>query len=112
MSIWIRNKSWLLSVGLFFTVMLSACAFPGLTTTSAALPQVSHTDRQPTLPAIHFPQDEGAHDDLTEWWYYTGHLQAVDASGTSHTYGFEFVIFQVSRSDLPLVYPAHFAITD
>jgi predicted secreted hydrolase len=112
MSIWRRNKSWLLSVGLFLTVMLSSCAFPGLTTTSAALPQVSHTDRQPALPAIRFPQDEGAHDDLTEWWYYTGHLQAVDALGKSHIYGFEFVIFQVSRSDLPLVYPAHFAITD
>ena len=112
MSVWVRNKSWLLSIGLFLTMILSSCAFPGLATTSATLPQVSHTDGQSVLPALRFPQDEGAHNDLTEWWYYTGHLQAVDALGKQHVYGFEFVIFQVSRSDLPFVYPAHFAITD
>ena len=112
MSAWIRDKSWLVSVCLFLVVILSSCAFPGLTTTTATLPQVRHSDEQPTLPPIRFPQDEGAHHNLTEWWYYTGHMQATDAAGKRHTYGFELVIFQVSRSDLPLVYPAHFAITD
>lgn len=112
MSVWIRNKCWLASACLFLTVMLSSCAFPGLTTTMATLPQVSHTDSQPALPAIRFPQDEGAHHDLTEWWYYTGHMQATDARGKQHSYGFELVFFQVSRSDLPLVYPAQFAISD
>jgi predicted secreted hydrolase len=112
MSVWLRNRSRLVSTCLFLIVVLSSCAFPGLTTTIATLPQVSHTDTQPALPAIRFPQDEGAHHNLTEWWYYTGHMQATDATGKQHTYGFELVIFQVSRSDLPLVYPAHFAITD
>ncbi|NJN54600.1 MAG: hypothetical protein HC804_07485 [Anaerolineae bacterium] len=29
--------------------------------------------------AIQFPRDLGAHDEYqTEWWYYTGNLQASD----------------------------------
>ena len=61
---------------------------------------------------MRFPQDEGAHNDLTEWWYYTGHLEATDTAGKDHRYGFELVIFQALRSDLPPVYAAHFAISD
>ena len=64
------------------------------------------------MPPVHFPQDEGAHNNLTEWWYYTGHLDATDTEGKSHRYGFELVVFQALRSDLPPVYAAHFAISD
>lgn len=28
------------------------------------------------LPPVRLPQDEGPHDVLAEWWYYTGHLYA------------------------------------
>ncbi|GLV56920.1 carotenoid 1,2-hydratase [Dictyobacter sp. S3.2.2.5] len=114
MRLWMRYTSvWMLAVGgLLLTLLLSSCAFPGMTTTSATLPQVSEQPTKTVLPPIEFPRDEGKHNDLTEWWYYTGHMQATDASGKSHTYGFELVFFQAIRSNLPTVYPAHFAISD
>ena len=101
-----------LAIALIIIALLSSCSFPGLASTSAQLPPVSEKATPPVLPPIHFPQDEGAHNDLTEWWYYTGHLQGSDASGKTHQYGFELVIFQIQRSTLPTFYPAHFAITD
>ncbi len=57
---------------------------------------------------ITFPRDEAAHPSLTEWWYYTGHLQAADGS----RYGFESVIFQATRNNIPPYFAAHAAITD
>ncbi len=93
-------------------MLLSACSFPGLAETSAQLPSVNEKQPAAQLPPVHFPQDEGAHNNLTEWWYYTGHLNATDASGKEHHYGFELVFFQALRSDLPAIYPAHFAISD
>ncbi|GCE17234.1 lipocalin-like domain-containing protein [Dictyobacter kobayashii] len=106
------RSAWLLGMSLLCTLLLSSCAFPGLATTSATLPQVSQQPTKTELPPIHFPQDEGAHNNLTEWWYYTGHMQATDTKGKQHTYGFELVFFQALRSNLPAVYPAHFAISD
>ncbi len=93
-------------------VALSSCAFPGIVTTSAQLPVVTATPQATPLPPIRFPQDEAPHRDLTEWWYYTGHMTAVTPSGAQHHYGFELVFFQALRSDLPPVYAAHFAISD
>jgi len=55
-----------------------------------------------------FPRDDAPHDNLTEWWYYTGHLLGDDGA----RYGFEFVVFQVVRGDNPVVYLAHMAVTD
>lgn len=60
------------------------------------------------LRPITFPLDDGPHDNLTEWWYYTGHLFDPDGG----LYGFEFVIFQVIRGDYPVAYVAHAAVTD
>lgn len=97
---------------LLFLLFLSACDFPGLVSTSAQLPLVNQKQATPKLLPIIFPRDEGVHNGLTEWWYYTGHLEAVDATGNQHQYGFELVVFRVSRSDLPPIYPAHFAISD
>lgn len=93
-------------------LVLTSCAFPGMVSTSQQLPPVRPTPQATSLPPIRFPQDEGAHNDLTEWWYYTGHLTATDSQGQTHQYGFEFVIFQALRSDLPPVYTSHFAISD
>ena len=94
-------------------VLLASCGFPGVVASSAQLPQVSQkTQPQAQLPPVRFPQDEAAHNDLTEWWYYTGHLNATEPNGQQHYYGFELVIFQALRSDLPPVYAAHFAISD
>ncbi len=91
---------------------LSSCGFPGIVSTSEQLPRVNEQATAQQLPPIHFPQDEGAHNDLTEWWYYTGHFDATDTSGKAHRYGFELVTFQALRSDLPPVYASHFAISD
>jgi predicted secreted hydrolase len=93
-------------------LVLSACGFPGVVSTSAQLPTVSVKPASTPLPPIRFPQDEAPHRDLTEWWYYTGHMNAVIQGGQVHHYGFELVFFQVLRGDLPPVYAAHFAISD
>ncbi len=82
--------------------MLSACA-------PAAAPLPPAPAPTPTVtPPVQFPRDAGAHDVLTEWWYYTGHLTTAD----HHAYGFEFTVFQVRREGDPTGYLAHYAITD
>ncbi len=91
---------------------LTGCTFPGVITSSQKLPTVSQQTPTTNLPPVRFPQDEGAHNNLTEWWYYTGHLSATERNGKTHQYGFELVVFQALRSDLPPVYPSHFAISD
>lgn len=83
--------------------VVSACATPVHQPLRAATPLPTPTPRPIRLPA-----DDAPHDDLTEWWYYTGHL----SGSRGQRYGFEFVIFQVKRQDIPVYYPSHFAITD
>jgi predicted secreted hydrolase len=59
------------------------------------------------LPVV-LPRDDGPHDRLTEWWYYTGHLRDTDGG----RYGFEFVIFRAERGRFPTSWVSHLAITD
>ncbi len=74
-----------------------------------ALPATSPSATPPHDPRpLTFPRDEAPHDRLTEWWYYTGHLQA--ASG--QRFGFEFVIFRAERGSFPVSWAAHLALTD
>lgn len=108
-----KKQRWVLALLLFGLVgILTSCSFPGIASTSQQLPVVQAQAPTQKLPPVHLPQDEAPHRDLTEWWYYTGHMQAVMPNGQKHTYGFELVFFQALRSDLPPIYPAHFAITD
>jgi predicted secreted hydrolase len=93
-------------------LLLASCSVPGVPATSAQLPLVGPAPTQAALPPIRFPRDEAPHRDLTEWWYYTGHLNAVMPDGRLHHYGFELVFFQSLRSDYPPIYTAHFAISD
>src|SRR5690348_2784566 len=93
-------------------LLLAGCTFPGTIAAGGHLPAVPAKPQPTPLPPIRFPQDEAPHSDLTEWWYYTGHLTGQDASGQTHRYGFEYVIFQNLRGDFPPVYAAHFAISD
>ncbi|MCL4265378.1 MAG: hypothetical protein KJ069_19345 [Anaerolineae bacterium] len=71
--------------------------------------------------AICFPRDLGAHDAYqTEWWYYTGNLQAADG----REFGYQFTIFRRAltptaearepKSDWRTnqVYFAHFTVSD
>jgi len=97
---------------ILLTIVLASCGFPGIPSTSSQLPQPEVSATATPLPPVRFPQDEAAHNDLTEWWYYTGHFNAVMPDGTTHHYGFEFVVFQALRSTFPPVYAAHFAISD
>src|SRR5439155_12409616 len=62
----------------------------------------------PAPRALAFPADDGAHDALTEWWYYNGHLQG-DAG---QRYGFELVVFKRQARQGRSGYAAHFAVTD
>jgi predicted secreted hydrolase len=67
-----------------------------------------------------FPKDHGSHPAYrTEWWYYTGHLQAKNG----RTFGFELTFFrraippdevktQPSQWSVNHLYFAHFALTD
>jgi len=59
------------------------------------------------VPVV-LPRDDGPHDRLTEWWYYTGHLRADDGS----RFGFEFVIFRAERGSFPTSWVSHLAVTD
>ena len=93
-------------------LLLASCSVPGVPATSAALPASGALPPAQSLPPVRFPQDEAPHRDLTEWWYYTGHLNAQLPNGQTHHYGFELVFFQALRSDYPPVYAAHFAISD
>ena len=102
----------LFSVVTCVALMLGGCGVPGTISSSGRLPRVSAPAPTPALPPVHFPQDEAPHHDLTEWWYYTGHLSGQDAQGRPRKYGFELVFFQTLRGQFPPFYAAHFAITD
>ena len=107
-----RGASWAV-LALALVMMLAGCGVPGTIHTASSLPQVSAaTPTQTPLPPVALPLDEAPHQDLTEWWYYTGHLHGKDAQGQTRTYGFELVIFQTLRGQLPPYYAAHFAISD
>jgi RND superfamily putative drug exporter len=72
------------------------------------VPTAAPTDTPPADPQpVVFPRDEGPHDRLTEWWYYTGHLL-----GGGSRYGFEFVIFRAERGGFPVSWASHLALTD
>ena len=67
----------------------------------------------PARPAdpipVELPRDDGPHDRLTEWWYYTGHLKTVPGG---RPYGFEAVVFRAERGGIPVAWASHLALTD
>lgn len=94
---------------------LSACTTGGspiLANPTPNIPPVASPTPSPPAVAdpqpIQLPRDDGPHDRLTEWWYYTGHLRA--ASG--ERFGFEYVIFRAERGSFPTTWASHLAITD
>jgi predicted secreted hydrolase len=92
--------------------LIAGCGLPGTIPSGGHLEQVNSTPAPAALAPIQFPQDEAPHHDLTEWWYYTGHVQGVDAAGKTHDYGFELTFFQTLRGALSPYYAAHFAVSD
>jgi predicted secreted hydrolase len=58
----------------------------------AGAPDAGETNLCGIVPdaAVHLPADDSQHDDLVEWWYWTGHLTTPDAGA----YGFEECFFR------------------
>jgi predicted secreted hydrolase len=57
---------------------------------------------------VELPRDDGPHGRLTEWWYYTGHLE----NEIGRRFGFEAVVFRAERGSVPPSWAAHLALTD
>ncbi len=104
----------LLLVSLAAVVLLAACSPAGriLGTDPAPRPTTPVATERPVAAAdpvpIALPADDGPHDRLTEWWYYTGHLRADDG----RRFGFEYVIFRAERGAFPVSWASHLALTD
>jgi predicted secreted hydrolase len=91
----------------------SACSGgPILANPTTALPSRAPVTSPPPAVAdplpVELPRDDGPHDRLTEWWYYTGHLH----SAAGDRFGFEYVIFRAERGAFPTSWVSHLAITD
>jgi predicted secreted hydrolase len=90
----------------------AACGGPVFANPPAPHPVVTPAPAGTPHPAdpqpVVLPADDAAHDRLTEWWYYTGHL--VDATGAH--WGFEDVIFRAERGGFPVSWASHLALTD
>jgi predicted secreted hydrolase len=74
---------------------------------SLAVPTARPSEPADPRPVV-VPRDDGPHDRLTEWWYYTGHLQAANGQ----RFGFEFVVFRAERGRFPTSWVSHLAVTD
>ncbi len=82
------------------TLLLLGCP------TSPGDSAVDACDQEPVGEVV-FPDDESAHDELIEWWYWTGHLQDEQ----DRWYGFEqtFFVFRMGVFDATM---AHVGVTD
>ncbi len=93
-------------------LVLAGCSGPILANAPAERPSVAPPTPARAVPAdprpVVLPRDDGPHDRLTEWWYYTGHLAAADG----RTFGFEYVVFRAERGGFPVSWASHLAITD
>ena len=96
-------------------VIVGACTVGGgpiLANPTAPRPSIATPSPRPSSVAdpvpIELPRDDGPHDRLTEWWYYTGHLRAAGGA----RFGFEYVIFRAERGAFPTSWVSHLAVTD
>ncbi len=97
---------------LLVALVVAACGGPILANAPAdrpvAHPAATAAPRPADPQPVTFPGDDGPHDRLTEWWYYTGHLRAEDGS----RFGFEYVVFRAERGGFPVTWASHLALTD
>jgi predicted secreted hydrolase len=102
----------LLAVALIAALMSGCGGDPILANPPAAQPSQAPATAEPSRPVdplpVVFPRDDGPHERLMEWWYFTGHLQSED----DRRFGFEYVVFRAERGDFPPVWASHLAITD
>jgi predicted secreted hydrolase len=99
-------------------VLVSGCSGNGpiLANPPAPRPSIPAPTQPPARPQdplpISLPRDDGPHDRLMEWWYYTGHLKGVAGSRAERQFGFEFVVFRAERGTFPTAWASQLAITD
>jgi predicted secreted hydrolase len=93
-------------------LVVAACSGPVLANPPVARPVVTPAPTGTPRPADPVPvellRDDGPHDRLTEWWYYTGHLRSEDGD----RFGFEYVVFRAERGGFPVSWASHLALTD
>jgi predicted secreted hydrolase len=97
---------------MLLAVLAAGCGGPLLANAPAPHPVVTPASTPTSAPpdprSIQLPADDGPHDRLTEWWYYTGHLATDDG----RRFGFEFVVFRAERGGFPVSWASHLALTD
>ncbi|HET7703081.1 MAG TPA: MMPL family transporter [Candidatus Limnocylindrales bacterium] len=105
----------LLALALVAGPLLAACTTGGapiLANPAAPHPAPPAATPAPSRAAdprpVVLPRDDAPHDRLTEWWYYTGHLETADG----RRFGFEDVIFRAERGAFPVTWASHVAVTD
>jgi predicted secreted hydrolase len=102
----------LLLLGVAVAVVAGACGGPVLANPPAPRPTVEPEPPASPRPVdplpVAFPRDDGPHDRLTEWWYYTGHLRDEEGG----RWGFEYVVFRAERGSFPVGWASHLALTD
>jgi predicted secreted hydrolase len=106
-----------LAFGSAVALLASACSAPILANGPIVFPSPPVANAAPSRPPdpipISFPRDDGAHDRLMEWWYYTGHLRYTEPElGNQRNFGFEAVVFRAERGAVPPVWAAHLALTE
>ncbi len=93
-------------------LLVAGCGGPVLANPTVAhpvtTPPPSPAPRPPDPQPVLLPRDDGPHDRLTEWWYYTGHLRSADGA----RFGFELVVFRAERGGFPVSWASHLALTD
>ncbi|MFN8445334.1 MAG: lipocalin-like domain-containing protein [Caldilineaceae bacterium] len=113
--------SWIVLVSLLFTSCTnrSSAAVSASVVEAMSGPATAGFARATEPMHFEFPKDHGAHPNYrTEWWYYTGNLQAEDGS----PFGYQLTFFRsgltpalANRSSdwaSNQIYMAHFALTD
>ena len=100
------------ALAVIVVLLASACSTPILANPPLTFPSPAPASQPPSrapdpIP-VTFPLDDGPHDRLTEWWYYTGHLRTQ----SGRRYGFEAVVFRAERGTVPPTWAAHLALTD
>jgi predicted secreted hydrolase len=108
-----RTLRGLAAAAIATSIITTACGGgPILANPTTALPSMAPATPAP-LPIsdpqpVELPRDDGPHDRLTEWWYYTGHLESANGA----RFGFEYVIFRAERGAFPTSWVSHLAVTD